>query len=187
MGKTQGIRKPRVLWKISRFLFVCVCLYVQELIRHDGNIIKRWERMSGGDDTFLDVSTFTYGRPRQTKKTKNGNFQKIFFLNKMKSVWAKKKKTKQMVGFRLFLNVRLVRFSLDGQQLPLLSYSIHEPCFLRERKRDRGTDEEQVHSCVIYKYIVSKHLDALWLYKQQQIPPDLKKKQNKRNCTVVLI
>jgi hypothetical protein len=74
----------------------------------------------------------------------------------MKSVWAKKKK--QMVGFRLVLNVHLVRFSLDGQQLQLLSYSIHEPV-----SREKGTVEQEVHSCVIYKYIVSKHLDALWL------------------------
>jgi hypothetical protein len=71
--------------------------------------------MSGGDDTFLDVSTFTYGRPRKKKKpakfrwflvTQKRRLKNIFFFSflkkhKMKSVWAKKKKTDGRLQTRL--------------------------------------------------------------------------------------
>jgi hypothetical protein len=38
--------------------------------------------MSGGDDTFLDVSTFTYGRPR---KKKTGKVPVVFGHTKKKT------------------------------------------------------------------------------------------------------
>lgn len=153
---------------LSLPLCVCLCLSMYKNwydTKHNktvGDVRRRWH-VPWCIDVYIRPSSqkkkpakFRWFLVTQKRRLKNIFFFSFLKKHKMKSVWAKKKK--QMVGFRLVLNVHLVRFSLDGQQLQLLSYSIHEPV-----SREKGTVEQEVHSCVIYKYIVSKHLDALWL------------------------